>query len=140
MDNKTKKIMLLVSVVIALQIVILVKVFSTSSELDSIKNELGGLRNRIVGSELNINGNISSIKNDLEKGSSILEKVSIEASEVNKEDLSYTIQISVVPKEISEDSKVTFEYRGEKIVLEKMDNIFKGTVDARVSNGEDDLC
>ncbi len=132
MDSKSKIIKLVISVLIVLQVLSLVMLYFLGTELKSLKNEFNTVYNNISRIKSDINNNIFSIKEDLKENSSLLEEIDIESGDLNKIDFTYPLEISLIPKESNQYTKIYFKFKNEKILLKNLDGTFKGEIKSKL--------
>lgn len=132
--NETKKNTGLKLVVVALVIALCVSFAEIHSLESDIKLLRGDLDYAVSSLEDRVNSIYSNVDTFLKEEASLLSNVTAEYGELNVEDHTIDVTVTLVPKLISNDMKVQLSINGRNTELTRNGNSFSGTIPVDIYN------
>ncbi len=132
MEENKKKIKweIIVIVVMAfLTLFCLAKINELSDENDRLNNEVSNFDNRINALQNEINSIYNNVDEQLKKEASLLSGVNYTMGNLNADNSSVSLELSVVPKVITEGMMLRVSVGDKTVELVKNGNSFVGTID-----------
>lgn len=137
-----KPLIILLALIIILQAFSLIYMMSFKNKVDAKLNEnlakVNNFYSSYNSSIESIRRDIGNIERDIEMNDSILEDIKIEVSSYDYNKLSHKVNITVIPKEISDDTKVYFsidDFYGE---LTKIGTSYSATFEQELEKSFDE--
>ena len=125
------RIILIAALVIA-QIVSFVRISNLQTQLDITRAEMHGLHSSISAQMSSIYLNVDGM---LRQQATLIEVASTEIVAINPAEAAVSIQFSLIPKEVSEDTAVSLDFDGESIQMARNGTHFSATVSRGIFSG-----
>lgn len=132
MEENRKKINWKTVVIVVMAFLLLfclAKINSLNEKNQYLDNEVRGLHNRITSLQDDISLIYDNVDKQLKKEASLLSGVDYSLGELSADKTTTDLNVSVVPKLISDDMKLSITIDGKTSELKKNGNAFVGTID-----------
>lgn len=126
MKNKNQLIYFLVIAIIFSNTYMIMKINSLDNEIDSLKREVRFTNNNIQSQIRNLN---NDIEEKIKRQNSLIESTSLEIGQINSETLLVPITFKIVPKEITNNTRVYLDFDGKNLELKKEYLSYIGKID-----------
>lgn len=132
MEEKKKIDWKLVAILIMafLLIVCFVQIDSVKGENDELRNDIAMYRNEVSNLRADIAAIYSNVDEQLKKEASLFSGVNYSYDELNAESKTVKLNLSVIPKLLTDNMKVSASLSGNIVELTKNGNAFEGTLEA----------
>lgn len=119
-------------------IISLAKINDLSNEISNLQGVISGYQNQVNNLRSDINSIYDNVDEKLKKEASLLSSVDYSLGELNTETHMIPVTLNVVPKNITDDMKLSVRIGSETVALERKENEFSATFPVNMFIAYDD--
>ena len=130
MEENKKKFNWKPAVIIVMAVLLifsLAKINELENEISNLNNTIANCNNRISNMQSNIDSIYSNVDEQLKKEASLLSSVDYTLGELNKEDHTVPVTLTVIPKSLTDDMQLSAKVGNETFDFQRNGNEFSAT-------------